>query len=530
MKKAIRYLRFSSDGQSQHSIERQDIVTSTWISGNSVLLTDTFKDEGVSARTFDRPDVKLLFDFIKKNYRNIDYLVVAELTRFSRETGDAINMVKQIQQTYGVRIVSAGRSMIYDCTDSNSFFMMGLEFLLGNSENIKRQTDINGGIYTAKAGIDGTGGRWIKGGPAPFGFIKDRSKKNVTLLIHTDQAAVIKYIFDAFLSNIPPTIIRREAIARGLSRTSNAAINEILINPLYMGHQYVKAWKDHPGGLFPIKDLPPIIAPAIWQRVQDKINKPQIRTIIDDDLPLRQVLNCFCGVPLTGAASKSRNGSYYLYYKCKHKGHNNISAVKAHDQLEEILKLLSIPEKLIPRLKSSTESLLDQKLLENKKILIKKERDFEQVKHKMKIVEDKFFNDQINAETYQEWHTVLNDQRRTLNGEIEILSRDLNQVNLLLERNLYQLSDMNHVYRTASTLKKQELVRQVFDSRLYYRDSIYRTAFIMPIFRHNLLILKKNRLLLIDGISENSGDVEVTGLLSNRFVNFLSLVQSIKVA
>jgi len=27
----------------------------------------------------------------------------------------------------------------------------GLEFLMGNSENIKRQNDINAGIYTAKA-------------------------------------------------------------------------------------------------------------------------------------------------------------------------------------------------------------------------------------------------------------------------------------------------------------------------------------------------------------------------------------------
>jgi site-specific DNA recombinase len=60
-----------------------------------------FIDEGHSARTFDRPDIKQLFNFIKKNYKGTDYLVVSELTRFSREAGDAINMVKKIQAEYG---------------------------------------------------------------------------------------------------------------------------------------------------------------------------------------------------------------------------------------------------------------------------------------------------------------------------------------------------------------------------------------------------------------------------------------------
>lgn len=46
---------------------------------------------------------------------------------------------------------------------------MGLEFLLGNSENIERQSDINGGIYTAKAII----GKWIHGGSPPFGYKKE---------------------------------------------------------------------------------------------------------------------------------------------------------------------------------------------------------------------------------------------------------------------------------------------------------------------------------------------------------------------
>ncbi|SRR5258708_1305601 len=120
-KKAVKYLRFSSEEQSHFRIERQDMITGSWMQHANVELVDTFVDQGYSATNFDHPDFIKLYAFIEKNYRNIDYLVVSDLTRFSREVGDAINIAKKIQKTYAVKIVSAGRGNIYDCTDHNSF-------------------------------------------------------------------------------------------------------------------------------------------------------------------------------------------------------------------------------------------------------------------------------------------------------------------------------------------------------------------------------------------------------------------------
>ena len=189
MKKAIEYLRFSSDKQSNYSIERQELITQSWMKTQGILLIDSFKDDGYSARNFDRPDVKNLFAFIAKHYREIDYLVVAELSRFSREAGDAITMVKKIQNEFGVQIVSASRGSIYDIHDSNSFFMMGLEFLLSNSENIKRTADIKGGIYTAKSS-----GKFISP-HAPYGYIKEKKGNSFELIIDEEKALIIRFIF-----------------------------------------------------------------------------------------------------------------------------------------------------------------------------------------------------------------------------------------------------------------------------------------------------------------------------------------------
>ena len=90
MKRAIRYLRFSQLGQSNGSIERQELYTDQWLEFNEVKLIDTFIDRGKSARTFDRPDFIKLKDFIKKHYKAVDYLLVDQLDRFSRDAGDAM--------------------------------------------------------------------------------------------------------------------------------------------------------------------------------------------------------------------------------------------------------------------------------------------------------------------------------------------------------------------------------------------------------------------------------------------------------
>lgn len=493
--KAIRYLRFSSDGQSAHSIERQDVITASWLHHNGIELVDTFIDEGYSARTFDRPDLKALFAFIKKN-RNINYLLVAELTRFSREAGDAINMVKQIQQQYGIRIVSASRSTIYDCGDSNSFFMMGLEFLLGNSENIKRQSDINGGIYTAKA----EKGKWIQGGPAPYGFIKQGSGDARRLVQQPEQAAVVRMIYQLFLERVPVYRIRQLVKPLGFNKTGSDAIHNILKNPLYKGYQYVKPYKNLPGGLFPLKNFEPIISETDWNKVQQLFkSEERTNTRVHDDFPLRSVLRCYCGKFVTGAKSRGRHGGYYPYYKCQQSGHVNLNAHKAHAQLQQVWQTLSLPPRVVAAIKERSHVLLQQRLQEGERSLMAERTNLRKVQQQIESLEEKWINNQVSFETYNRWFGQYNEQRRTLQARVDQLQQSSAASAQLLDQNLNLLSQLDVLWERASTEQRQELVRRVFDNRLYYQNGTYRTPYLHPIFQHNYLrISNKNPPLLID--------------------------------
>lgn len=494
MKRAIKYLRFSDDKQSQHSFERQDMIITAWQKALNVDVIDSFQDEGYTARTFDRPDVKSLFAFIRKNYRSIDYLVVSELTRFSRKAGEAITMVEQIQKEYGIKIVSASRSQIYDVFDPNSFMMMALEFILGNSENIKRTNDINGGIYAAKA----IKGKFI-GPRAPYGYVKSGSGKDVHLILDDHKAAIVQFLFSSFLEGVPLYILKENAIKKGFSKKGNDAIVEILRNPVYMGFQHVNAWKDQPGGLFPLTHHINIVEPSEWYRVQEKFKVPSQRKIIDDDVPLRGMLRCYCQNKVTGAPSRGKTGKYWLYYKCNQKSHtNNLSANEAHRKIREVLELMSLPDYLVEAIREESETMLDQKMKENTNHLAAAKRKLQRLEDQLHSVENKFISEQIAVDVYQKWRQDLSAQRIDVRADIERFQRNENEAWYMLSGELEKLTDMKFLYDEMDTLGKQNLLGTVFDNSLYYQEKVYRTPFVMEPFTHNALIMKERNLLIID--------------------------------
>jgi site-specific DNA recombinase len=513
-KKGVKYLRFSSEEQSHFSIERQDIITSSWMEHTQVETVDCFVDKGFSATNFDRPDFIKLNAFIEKNYRNIDYLVVSDLTRFSREAGDALNIAKKIQKTYGIKIVSAGRSTVYDCTDHNSFFMMGLEFLLGNTENLKRINDINSGIYAAKAIKQ----RYI-GPRAPFGYKKEGRGQNTLLVPIPEEAKVIRFIFQSYLRGVPISVIEADARDMGLKGTRHCLIERILACPVYSSQQHVKSYKDQPGGLYPLKDQEPIIDLVNWTRVQDKLKKrPQVHIILHDDLPLRGVLYCHCGKLLTGAPSRGKSGKHWYYYKCNAASkHNNVSAIQAHKQLMEAFQYMSLTTKMIKSIILKSEHLLETRTKDKESQISKKQHELEKLEADMQSLERKWIAEQVSFETYNRWHNDLTKQRNYVRAQIDQLNKRTSDTHTLLVENIWRLTDMENVYLSCpTTAKKQELIRLVFDNSLYYQDRIYRTPYLIPELAHNALIMKEKHLLILNKKGDSLSKIPSSGAEGSR--------------
>ncbi|HRN79991.1 MAG TPA: recombinase family protein [Ferruginibacter sp.] len=529
-KTALRYHRFSDKNQSNGSIERQDMVTTSWANHNNIRVLATFNDDGYSAKTFDRPDVKKLFMFIEKNKsQKIDYLIVSELTRFSRELGEAVTTIKKIQTLYGVRIVSATRNFICDVFDPMSFQMMSLEFMFGNTENLKRELDINGGIYTAKAKEH----RFI-GSRAPYGYKKEGTGKNVKLVAVPEEAEVVLYAFNAFIDGLSLKDVLKTMRTMGFQRQGNSVLQKLLTNPIYTGRQYVKAWKNHPGGLYEV-NAEKLIDLQTFDIVQQKLKRNNSRgTTVSDAFPLRNVLLCHCGKPLTGAPSRGKLGKYYDYYKCNGHGHtNNLSAKKAHQSMEEIFHHLSIPADLLQEIRDEALTMLKEVRQEQKKKLSKVVREHAEVSKALENLEEKFIYDKISPETYQRWHQSLSQQLYALSSQINEINADDSHLMELFEQNMSSLSNLDIIWNLADTPLKQSLVRLVFDNRLYFKGGTYRTPYILELLNHNHLILKHKRLLEIDKKGDSYYMIPQGGAAGNpieQIAKLLSLISSIKVA
>lgn len=194
MKRAIIYIRKSTDRQSNWSIDGQREAILKYCDRQNIEITDEFVDDGFSARTFDRPDFKRLEQFIDKNYRAVDYLVVFAFDRFSRDSGDGLVLIKKLQRKYAIKITSVAEGITFDADDPASFFYAGLMLLKAEDEIIRNRVRINMGIFTAKT----SQGRYL--GMAPYGYKNIRDENKKPLIIPDDKTKpIVQYIFNEFL-------------------------------------------------------------------------------------------------------------------------------------------------------------------------------------------------------------------------------------------------------------------------------------------------------------------------------------------
>ncbi len=515
-KKAIRYLRFSDKKQSENSIERQRVVTDHYIQLNKINLIDTFIDRGKSAKTFDRPDFIKLQEFIGLYHKNVDYLLVDQMDRFSRDAGEAMGMVKTLQSKYGIQIISVSEGIEFDYDKPGSFFRAGLQLLLAEEDNINRSIKIRSGIYSKKT----KEGKFVFR-ITPYGYQKIGEPRDRRLVINEPEAKIVRFIYEAYLKNVPLYLIKQKAAELGFDRKGNMAIERILTNAVYAGLVEAKAYKEHPGGLFPAIHEP-IIDMISWKMVNSKIKRVcKARTIIDDSLPLRGILKCHCGNFLTGAPSRGKSGQYFYYYKCRFSKHNNISAKKAHMQFDTALELMSLPVRLVKKIKDGAALQIEKELENNKKGLAEKQLELRKKQELLYAVEEKWIKSEIDRDTYQRWCNRYKDNIDNLKIAIERLNASHREAFEILNKQLDVLTDVKSVFNKFDTLEKREFINLVFDSNLYYENGIYRTPTMLSLLSINYLKMRELGVMIVDKKRNDLKIIPSSALVGIRTPNLL---------
>ena len=104
MKTAVIYARFSSDKQTEQSIEGQVRVCEEYAQRNNILILNTYIDRAMTGTNDNRPDFqRMLKDSARREW---DYVLCYKLDRFSRNKYETAIHKKTLRDN-GVKVLSA---------------------------------------------------------------------------------------------------------------------------------------------------------------------------------------------------------------------------------------------------------------------------------------------------------------------------------------------------------------------------------------------------------------------------------------
>ena len=107
---------------------------------------------------------------------------------------------------------------------------------------------------------------------------------------------------------------------------------------------------------------------------------------------------------------------------------------------------MSVPERQIKDIRNGCYASLEQEIKANKKKAADKKQELEEVQQRLNAVEEKWFKNEINKDTYGRWYSTYSDHILTLTAAIERLSANQGKAFEVLDSNLDLLGDIRHIY------------------------------------------------------------------------------------
>ena len=322
MKTAAIYARYSSDRQTEQSIDGQIHVCMEYAERNGIIIVGTYIDRAMTGTNDNREQFqKMLKDSDKKAW---DYVLCYKLDRFSRNKYEIAIHRKHLKDN-GVKILSAMEN-IPETPEG-----VLLESLLEGmnqyfSEELSQKT--LRGLRETRIKGNFTGGR------INFGY----RVKNQKAVIYEEEAAIVREIFSRYANGAKLIDLTNELNERGIlnkgKKFSTSVLYYMLENEKYIGLHTNR-------GMTYDNIFPAIVSKEVFDTVQKRILANKYgKHVPDIDYLLKGRVFCgYCGKPLHSATGTSANGTIWRYYKCgsikKRTGCQNESLKK--EQLEQIV-------------------------------------------------------------------------------------------------------------------------------------------------------------------------------------------------
>src|SRR5579863_12257 len=465
------YIRVSTDEQADkgYSQRDQEERLRKYCELQKITIRKVIREDH-SAKTFNRPEwTKLLAD-LKKRRRQVDSVLFTKWDRFSRNAGDAYQMINTLRRL-GVEPQAIEQPL--DLSVPENKMMLAFYLAAPEVENDRRALNVLHGMRRARKE-----GRWM--GAAPLGYankITEDGKKYIAP--KEPKAGIMRWVFKTLVTGqYTVEQIYKEARLKGIKvARSNFWVS--LRNPVYCGNIYIGPYKDeaarHVPGLHQ-----PIISEALFYDVQDYLDgkKKNFRTKLgsQDILQLRGYLLCpKCGKLLTGSASKGNGGQYY-YYHCVSSCGARFKAENANDLFcRELRKYIPRPgmEQAYARVLNAAYKVRTKSQREDMKVLAEQiDAANTDIAKGRKLL----LKEEIDAQDFREIKRENEKKMERLEARlIEVSSLSAN-IEPLLEKAVSNLAHLDELYREGDTKQKRTIIGSIYPEKLTFDGFRYRTT------------------------------------------------------
>lgn len=418
---AVIYARYSSDAQTEQSIEGQVRVINEYAQRNNIPIIDSYIDRAISGRREDRPDFQRMIAEAKQ--RKFGYVLVYKYDRFSRDRLNSLVYKRELKK-YGVKVISVTEYISDDpqgilfesIIDGYSEYYsaeLAQKVRRGNRESRLK------GLYT--------------GGYILYGY-EVIDKKYV---IKKDDAEVVKKIFTDVANGITYPAICSELNSQGIRHNGKdfqpQFIHKTVRNTKYFGKMVVN------DELF-TNVFPPIIDEELYNMANKRAINNQgkaghFRPNVGYLLSGKAYCGC-CGAKLVGESGSSKAGKVSYYYKCntRKKKLGECSSKTIRKEVLENIIVENIKEAIIQSnaleeiafnlCQAFNETVTEDPMISLNENAIKKNRS--EIDNIMKAIKAGFFND-----TVKETLDKLEEEKKQLELEqLRLSARTKNKIEI----------------------------------------------------------------------------------------------------
>lgn len=367
------YLRFSSDRQTEQSIEGQLRECIAYCKRKEYRITAIYIDRATTARKDAEKRVHFQQMITDSKHHEWELVIVWKLDRFARNREDSA-IAKMRLKKNGVRVESATEAI------SNSPEGIILEAVLeGIAEYYSADLSqkITRGMRETALKAQSVGG------VVPLGY-KIENKK---LVVNPATAHIVKEAFERYAEGQSVAEICREFNRRGYRTANGNEFNKCSFRTIFKNTRYIGIYTH--GDIVIENAIPAIIDRQLFENVRKRLSDvagaPARNKGITTYLLSGKLFCGHCGGAMTGECGKNQQGNTYHYYSCtnrKRKRGCNKKPVRK-EWIETIVAqdaMSMMTDEMIDELADMAVKQSEQDIIENSRIpaLTEKRKEIEQ--------------------------------------------------------------------------------------------------------------------------------------------------------